>query len=92
MIEQLACSEPLQSLAPEEPKIWSLLARAYLAAGHIQEAAACAEKAVIIDPDSVVPLLLRGEIALMEGNPNGAQSRAQAALRIEPRKSECHSC
>jgi len=68
----------------DEPDAWLWLARAHRTMGDLEKAAAHAERAVTLAPNQVQPLLLRGEIALQANNPRGAQSRAQAALRIQP--------
>jgi tetratricopeptide (TPR) repeat protein len=68
----------------DEPDAWLWLARAHRTMGDLEQAATHAERAVTLAPNQVQPLLLRGEIALQDNNPRGAQSRAQAALRIQP--------
>lgn len=76
--------EPASHLQEDLPDLWLLLAQAYRAVSELDQAADCAEKAVVLSPNQIQPLLLRGEIALQAGNPKAAQSRAQAALRINP--------
>lgn len=76
--------EPASQLQDDLPDLWLLLAQAYCGVNELTQAADCAEKAVNLSPNQIQPLLLRGEIALQAGNPQAAQSRAQAALRINP--------
>lgn len=75
--------EQAVQVAGDQVEAWMILAQAYRAAGDLERAASCAERAVTLAPNQIPPLLLRGEIALEAENPRGAQSRAQAVLRIQ---------
>lgn len=71
-------------LAPDNPDAWMWLARAYQAAGDLEQAASSAEQALDKSLDPQQALLLRGEIALQANNPRGALGRAQTILRTQP--------
>ncbi|HEX7973347.1 MAG TPA: tetratricopeptide repeat protein, partial [Anaerolineales bacterium] len=70
--------------APDQPEAWLALAQAQQLAGDLNQAANSAERAIERSTDPIGPLLLRGELALQTNNPRGAQSRAQAVLRLNP--------
>jgi tetratricopeptide (TPR) repeat protein len=76
--------EQAAQAAPDMPDAWIWLAQTYRNLGDLEQAAAHAERAVTLATNQIRPLLLRGEIALQANNPRGAQTRAQAALRIQP--------
>ena len=65
---------------------WLSLARAHLCAAQdnsLEQAAACAERALQLDPDSTEPLVLRAEIALQARDFQEAYDRALVASRLE---------
>jgi|GEM_PF-680271 len=72
-------------MTPSSPEVWLCLSEAFRSIGDLDQAAICADHAISLKSDQAYPLLLRGEIALQANNPRGAQSRAQAALRINPK-------
>ena len=59
-----ATLESASRLEPESVLVWLLLAQAYRQTGRVKEAIECADRAGILDPQSPLPLLLCGEIAL----------------------------
>lgn len=71
-------------LQPTWGEAWCSLARAQQAMGNLEDAAVSAEKAVGLNTNSIVPLLLRGEIALDAGDFETAQNKAHTALELDP--------
>ncbi len=71
-------------LNPTQPGSWFELAKIQFQNGELDLATKSVDKALNIDPDYIEALLLRGEIALLSGNPRGAQSKAQSVLNSEP--------
>jgi tetratricopeptide (TPR) repeat protein len=73
-------------LSNKQAEPWLSLARAHLCAAQdnsLEQAAACAERAIQLDPDSSEPLVLRAEIALKAGDFQEAYDRALVASRLE---------
>ncbi|MDR3577264.1 MAG: tetratricopeptide repeat protein [Anaerolineaceae bacterium] len=70
--------------APENAEIWMLLAQAYQMDGSLEEALVCGRQACTFDKNSIDPLLLSGEIAMLLGNVDEAQEHAQNAIEREP--------
>ena len=80
-ILQKACE-----LSTTQAEPWLSLARAHLCAAQdnsLEQAAACAERALQLDPDSTEPLVLRAEIALQAKDFQEAYDRALVASRLE---------
>lgn len=77
-------------LGSEKSDSWLALARLQFENGELDRAALTADKAIELsqsesnDHNLVPANILRAEVALLSGNPRGAQSRAQAALKIAP--------
>jgi tetratricopeptide (TPR) repeat protein len=73
-------------LSTSHAEPWLSLARAHLCAAQdnsLDQAAACAERAIQLDPDSTEPLVLRAEIALKAGDFQEAYDRSLIASRLE---------
>lgn len=73
-------------LVTSEAEPWISLARAHMCAAQensLEQAAACAERAILLKPDSTEPLVLRAEIGLRSGDFQEAYDRALVASRLE---------
>jgi len=70
--------------APEKAEVWMLLAQAYRMDGGLEDALACGRQACIYDKNSIDPLLLSGEIAMLLGKMDEALDHAQSAIQREP--------
>ena len=73
-------------LSTTEAEPWLSLARAHICAAQensLEQAAACAERAINLKPDGTEPLVLRAEIALRAGDFQEAYDRALVASRLE---------
>jgi tetratricopeptide (TPR) repeat protein len=78
------CFHKASRLDPELGDAWLALANIQFLEGELENAANSATQAIENTQDPVDALVLRGKIALSTGNPRGAQSRAQSALKLIP--------
>jgi tetratricopeptide (TPR) repeat protein len=76
--------EHATSIAPENLTAWLTLAKAYLHADQIDQAASCAEKALYLSPQEPHTQLLVGEVAFARGNIPEAYERIQTAVQLSP--------
>ncbi len=78
------CFQNACRLDPALGAAWLELANIQYIEGQLDDAANSATQAIENSADPVEALVVRGKIALSSGNPRGAQSRAQSALKLAP--------
>jgi tetratricopeptide (TPR) repeat protein len=69
---------------PDQRDIYEALARMYTLAGQPALAQLCADKALLLDPESVDALNELGLLALQQGDQAAAAERFRAALAVSP--------
>jgi tetratricopeptide (TPR) repeat protein len=70
--------------APQESRIWNLLAETYLNIGNVNEARLCLDNSLSLNPNDTHLMVLRGEIALQENDFQGAEKFARSVLEKYP--------
>lgn len=84
ILKAIETLKTVSQTAPNKPEIWKNLAEAYFNLGRFNEAKDCLEKSLHLNPQDVQLLILRGQIALQENDPQTAEKCARNALNHNP--------